>query len=147
MLFTGHRHAPMGYEQISQIIIAACKLSTDGFPDLIDQQYGWLNPYGTAGEIFRRPSKKNGCWCSGHCQPRKWRLIVFHADGFQHMCHYGMEAWREMEMYSKILNPLRAKLFRGNINVYLHFMSLLHIDMTQVLKILPQVTPGLTYFT
>ena len=38
------------------------------------------------------------------------------------------------------LNPLRAKFFRGNI--YLHFMSLLHIDMTQVLKILPRVRPG-----
>ena len=44
-------------------------------------------------------------------------------------------------------NPLRAKFFRGNINIYLHFMSLLHIDMTQVLKILPQVRPGLVYST
>ena len=45
------------------------------------------------------------------------------------------------------LNSLRAKFCRGNINIYLHFMSLLHIDMTQVLKILPQVTPGPTYST
>ena len=30
---------------------------------------------------------------------------------------------------------------------YLHFMSLLHIDMTQVLKILPQVRPVPTYST
>ena len=36
-------------------------------------------------------------------------------------------------------------LFRGNINIYLHFISLLHTDMTQVLKILPQVRPGPTY--
>ena len=43
------------------------------------------------------------------------------------------------------INPLRAKFFRGNINIYLHFMSLLHIDMAQVLKILPQVRPGPTY--
>ena len=41
------------------------------------------------------------------------------------------------------INPLRAKFFRGNINTYLHFMSLLRIDMTHVLKILPQVRPGL----
>ena len=34
-------------------------------------------------------------------------------------------------------NSLRANCFRGNINIYLHFVSLLHIDMTQVLKILP----------
>ena len=45
------------------------------------------------------------------------------------------------------LNPLHAKFFRGNINIYLHFMSLLHIDMTHVLKILPQVRPGPTYST
>ena len=31
------------------------------------------------------------------------------------------------------LNPLRAKFFRGRINIYLHFMSLFHIDMTPVL--------------
>ena len=46
---------------------------------------------------------------------------------------------------SNILNPLHAKFFRGNINIYLHFMSLLHIDLTQVLKMLPQVRPGPTY--
>ena len=37
------------------------------------------------------------------------------------------------------INPLRAKFFRGNINMYLHFVSFLHIDMTQVLKILPRI--------
>ena len=37
------------------------------------------------------------------------------------------------------LNPLRAKYFRGNIKIYLHFVSFLHIDMTQVVEILPQV--------
>ena len=47
----------------------------------------------------------------------------------------------------KKLTLLRGKFFRGNINIYLHFMSLPHIDMTQVLKILPQVRPGLTYST
>ena len=45
------------------------------------------------------------------------------------------------------LNPLRAKFFRGNINVYLHFMSLLHIDMTQVVEILPQIRQGPTHST
>ena len=33
----------------------------------------------------------------------------------------------------------------GNINIYLHFVSLVYIDMTQVLKILPQVREGPTY--
>ena len=45
------------------------------------------------------------------------------------------------------LNYLRAKFCRGNINTYLHFMSLLHIDRIQVLKILPQVREGPTYST
>ena len=44
-------------------------------------------------------------------------------------------------------NPLRAIFFRGNINMYLYFMSLLHIDMKQALKILPQIRPGPTYST
>ena len=43
------------------------------------------------------------------------------------------------------INPLRAKFFWGNINIYLHFMSFLHIDLTQVLKTLPQVREGPTY--
>ena len=43
------------------------------------------------------------------------------------------------------VNSLSVKFCRGNINMYLHFISLLHIDMTQVLKILPQVKPGPTY--
>ena len=46
---------------------------------------------------------------------------------------------------SQRVNPLRAKFFRGSINIYLHFMSFLHIDLTQVLKILPQVREGPTY--
>ena len=45
------------------------------------------------------------------------------------------------------INSLHAKFFRGNINMYLHFMSLLHIDMTQELKILLQVRPVPTYST
>ena len=35
------------------------------------------------------------------------------------------------------INPLRAKFFRGNINIYLHFVSFLHIDTMQVVEILP----------
>ena len=48
---------------------------------------------------------------------------------------------------ASLFNPLRANFFRGDINIYLHLMSLLHIDMIQVLKILLQVRPGLTYST
>ena len=45
------------------------------------------------------------------------------------------------------INPLRAKLFRGNINIYLHFMSFLHTNKTQVLEIPPRVRQGPAYFT
>ena len=48
---------------------------------------------------------------------------------------------------SYFVDSLRAKFCRGNKNVYLHFMSLLRIDVTQVLQILPLVRPGPTYST
>ena len=44
-------------------------------------------------------------------------------------------------------NPLRAKFFRGHINIYLHFVSFLPIDMTQVVEILPQIKQEPTYST
>ena len=47
----------------------------------------------------------------------------------------------------KPLNPLRAKLFRGNINIYLHFVSYLHMGTTQVVEILPQIRQEPAYYT
>ena len=46
-----------------------------------------------------------------------------------------------------LINPLRAKFFRGNINIYLHFVSFLHIDTTQVVESLPQIRQEPTYST
>ena len=45
------------------------------------------------------------------------------------------------------VNPLRAKFFKGNINIYLHFVSFLHIDTTQVVEILPEIRQEPTYST
>ena len=42
------------------------------------------------------------------------------------------------DKYGEYVNPLRAKFFREIINIYLHFVSYLHIDTTQVVEILPQ---------
>ena len=56
----------------------------------------------------------------------------------RHLCSFKVIWW---------LNSLRAKFFREKINIYLHFMSLLNIDMTQVPKILSPITPGPTYST
>ena len=43
-----------------------------------------------------------------------------------------------VQLEPRYINPLRAKFFRGNIHIYLHFVSFIHIVMTQVLKIIPQ---------
>ena len=45
------------------------------------------------------------------------------------------------------LNPLGAKFFRRNINIYSHLVSFLHIDTTQVVEILPQIRQEPTYST
>ena len=45
------------------------------------------------------------------------------------------------------VNPLRAKFFWGDINIYLHIILFLHIDMTQVAEILPKIRQGPTHFT
>ena len=45
------------------------------------------------------------------------------------------------------VNPSRAKFFRGNLNIYLHFVSFLHIDTTQVVETLPQLRQEPTYST
>ena len=46
-----------------------------------------------------------------------------------------------------LINPLRAKFFRGNVNIYLHFMSFLHTDKTHVVEIPPRVRQGPAYST
>ena len=46
------------------------------------------------------------------------------------------EVWLEGQSLLGVgymINPLRDKFFRGNINMYLHLMSFLHIDMIRVL--------------
>ena len=44
-------------------------------------------------------------------------------------------------------NPLRAKFFRVNINIYLYFVSFLHTNYTQVVEILPRVRQRPAYST
>ena len=43
------------------------------------------------------------------------------------------------DFFKDLINPLRAKFFKGNIYIYLHFVSFLHIDATQVIEILPEI--------
>ena len=59
------------------------------------------------------------CWTLNWpsvCLPMTRRLPVL---GYQQTQH-------------RLLNHLRIKFVRGNINIYLHFISFLHIDRTQV---------------
>ena len=52
-----------------------------------------------------------------------------------------------LQIFFLSFNPLRAKFFRENINIYLHFVSYLHIDMTRVAEILPRIGQGLAHST
>ena len=49
------------------------------------------------------------------------------------------------EKITKTFNPLCAKFFRGNINIYLHFTSLFHTETTEVHEIFLRVRRGPTY--
>ena len=44
-------------------------------------------------------------------------------------------------------NPLRANFFRVNVNMYLHSMSFLRTNKTQVVEIPPWVRQGPAYTT
>ena len=44
-------------------------------------------------------------------------------------------------------NPLCAKFFIGNTNIYLHIVPFLHIHATQVVEILSQIRREPTYST
>ena len=77
-----------------------------------------------------------------------YQVLAWHQTGDNHLD----QQWLNPLTYtyalsSPKLNSLCVKFCRGNINIYLHFMSLLHTDMTHVLKILPQVRPGPTNST
>ena len=52
-----------------------------------------------------------------------------------------------IKRYVYHINPLRSKFFTGHINIYLHFVSFLHIDTTQVVEILPQIRQEPTFST
>ena len=48
---------------------------------------------------------------------------------------------------ASFINPLRAKFFKGNKNISSHYVSFLHVDMTQVVEFLPQVRQEPSYST
>ena len=52
-----------------------------------------------------------------------------------------------LSLYTRALNPLHANFFKRNKYMYLHFMSFLHIDTTQVVETIPHVKEELAYST
>ena len=52
-----------------------------------------------------------------------------------------------LDCHAFAFKPLHAKFFRESINMYKHFVSYLHIDMTQVVEILSQIRQEPTYST
>ena len=70
--------------------------------------------------------------------------------------HWDLEWWSENIMDkiwffllpgAPFINPFRAKFFRVNINMYLHSMSFLRTNETQVVEIPPWVRQGPAYTT
>ena len=51
------------------------------------------------------------------------------------------------EIYGCLILTLYMLFFRENINLYLHFMSFLHTNKTQVVEIPPRVRQGPAYTT
>ena len=82
---------------------------------------------------FRPHIKKQYLWY--------WFVVSGNKSSPEHCCQgaYQMSTIQAFSPWSLSFNPLHAKFFRVNINIYLQFMSFLCIDMTQVLKIVPQV--------
>ena len=67
-----------------------------------------------------------------------WSMLLYHS-----LVKIYVIPQHAKSMWSLTLNVLI--FFWGNMNIYLHFTAFLHIDLTQVLKTLPQVREGPTY--
>ena len=68
------------------------------------------------------------------CVVHSWLVIAINCNIL-----HASAAVKENGLHKHDLYPLHAKFFKGNINIYLHFVSFLHIDTTQVVEILPQI--------
>ena len=71
---------------------------------------------------------------------------IFQADYLENGLR-DINSFAHVSMARLLINPSRTKLLRGNINIYLHFVSFLYIDTTRVVEILPQIRQDwTTYF-
>ena len=73
--------------------------------------------------------------------------MIFHSFNSLAPGRHGSDFKSVISEHMVHINPLRAKFFRGNINIYLNFVSFLHLDTMQVVEILPQIRQEPTYST
>ena len=103
---------------------------------LID--WGWVMHISVSKLTFIGSDYLIQCWNIVNSNPRnkfQWNSHIFiQENAFENVCKMAA-----ILPQPQCVNPLRAKFFRGNINIYLYFMSLLHIDLTQILKTLPRI--------
>ena len=86
-------------------------------------------------------------WCQLCRDCLHWRLSMWHVvppvtsklASRRLSVNFSQISWLLVIISSPNFKPLRSKFFRGNINMYLHFVSFLKIETTQVVEILPQI--------
>ena len=81
------------------------------------------------------------CWFQLWQRTKQKKLVQRHNE----LTRHDNTVWQRLS--EEKINPLRPNFFRGNRNIYLHFMSFLHIDMTQAVEIIPQVREKVAYPT
>ena len=128
----------------------------------VDVIFSCVSPVWALVVVSRHSSRNAGLFVSKplfvhHAWKRKKKNgvnsnVFLMATDAKHLCqnkshHTKLDHEVINSLRPELINPLRAKFVRGNINIYLHFMSSFYIDMAQVLKIFPQVRRGPTYST
>ena len=127
--------------QIKVSCLSCTKLSSK--PVLV---YCYLNPWEQIlSDIWIDFHKRNKFeYVVAKSQPHCLGLHLLMPDVLSYHARSG-QPWiilslRKQNCGSISVNALHALFFRGNKNIYSHLMSLLHIDMTQEVEILPQVS-------
>ena len=107
--------------------------STNRAPFQYKYCFSWyMDPHYWDRTVMRPSYLDNGNFYTGNKAHLQWNdpwMLVFN---FLH-------SWLSTcpQFLNMFFNPLRTKFLRENINIYLHFMSFLHTDKTQVVEIPP----------
>ena len=137
------------HQQIECLFYIIFRVTTDITSNLCGTGWLWRGPLATS--IFPTNYLRYLSYLCKHTITAISRIFLFILTNLPN-CRFTIDcpltgALWSIEHYLSQPNPLPAKLFRGNINIYLHFVSFLHIDMTQVVEIFSKVRQGSTYPT